>query len=403
MSSSTEISPAPASRLRRLTSSTWFACFVISVVWQVFHTGLGWLLESVGNDLGADDPPGPLSHMLKWDGDWYRKIIESGYDVSEGALAFYPLLPVLITALQFLTFGLLPMLVAALLLNTVALAVALRGLLAVSDHLGLSAAARNLILVLVLTAPAAFTFHLFYTEALFLATAVWAYVFALRQQWPLMALCAALSTAGRLTGVLIVALCALQFASTHGWKLKRMLRWSVLWVPAGFAGLATFALYCYLEFGDPLAMVNRVRSSGEWSHHVFEPNILRTLGDEIALLWSSFAGGEVDLPVLLLSLTPFVSLLFLLAASVYLLVRKTPESIPLGLFGILAIIMFTLNSNIISVHRYVLTTFSIYLAAGMLADRHPSSRPVLAFLGYAGAVIQGWFLVIWVQGWGLVT
>ena len=59
--------------------------------------------------------------------------------------------------------------------------------------------------------------------------------------------------------------------------------------------------------------------------------------------------------------------------------------------------MFTLNSNLVSVHRYVLPCLTIPVAAALLAARHPTARPVLLGAAYVGVLLQSALVVLFVS------
>jgi hypothetical protein len=94
---------------------------------------------------------------------------------------------------------------------------------------------------------------------------------------------------------------------------------------------------------------------------------------------------------------PLVALALLLGSSVYLLVVLRGDGVPLAVFGLAAFAMFTLNSNLIAAHRYVLPCVSLYLAAEVLVARRPGSRRVVQGLTYPGALLQGALLTLFVS------
>src|SRR5690606_32700962 len=69
--------------------------------------------------------------------------------------------------------------------------------------------------------PSAFFLHTFYTEALFIALAFWAYLFALQRKWWAMGILLAVLTASRLPSVLFVALCGLEYLRSYSWNIRQ--------------------------------------------------------------------------------------------------------------------------------------------------------------------------------------
>lgn len=136
-----------------------------------------------------------------WDACWYAKIAAYGYEPGVASAAFFPALPALEAGLGPLLGG--EPALAGMLVAAVASFVALVGLqqLVASDF-GVEVAARTVRYLSF--APAAFYLFAPFTEALFLAAAVWCLLMARRGRWLATAALAALAAATRLQGVLLV-------------------------------------------------------------------------------------------------------------------------------------------------------------------------------------------------------
>lgn len=179
-----------------------------------------WLLSRIGlvlltvSALWVVAPPGDRSAgvwyrgWLHWDTQWYAAIAQHGYGpdpallgLDHGRAAFFPLFPLLIRGLHGVG---LPFLAGGLLLSSAAAAVALVLLWRlVADESGAEVAG-HAIRYLVLAPYAVFLFAA-YTESLFLAVSLGAWLCARRAAWvPAWAL-AALAVLTRATGF---ALCA---------------------------------------------------------------------------------------------------------------------------------------------------------------------------------------------------
>ncbi len=137
-----------------------------------------------------------------WDGEWYLKIAQKGYDATDGTSAFFPLYPLLVKLLAF------PLgnnhLLAGVLISggaTLALLVLLYELVRrdfdreTGSHTALYLAAF----------PTAFFFPAIYSEALFLALALGAFLAARHyKNWTITALLVALATLTRSLGILLL-------------------------------------------------------------------------------------------------------------------------------------------------------------------------------------------------------
>ena len=155
----------------------------------------------------------PLATELRsWDGVWMLSIARYGYDgvpvtlvdafgrhTADTSYAFFPGYPAAIAAVGVLTGG--NLVVAALLVTTLAGVVAAYGLVRLAELMpGGSRRAGLLLVALFAAAPMGVVLSMAYTEALFCALAVWALVGVLRRQWLLAGLCSAAAGLVRPTG-----------------------------------------------------------------------------------------------------------------------------------------------------------------------------------------------------------
>ncbi len=156
----------------------------------------------------------PLIETLGvWDGGWYVRIAESGYadhldlsspatDQSTGSIAFFPVYPMLMRLLSAVT-GLDPRW-AGVLISVTAGAIAAAGIaILATDWAGQRVGV--LAGLLWACAPVAVVGTLVYTETLFTALAVWAFVALRRNRWAAAGLLGAAAGLTRPTGVAVGA------------------------------------------------------------------------------------------------------------------------------------------------------------------------------------------------------
>ncbi len=337
--------------LAGLAKREWLLFFLVAVGWQAAFTIAGFL---VGDGQ-------LLTHTMSWDAGWYEAILKGGYFDNPSAPVFYPLFPLIVWTLQQVTFHLFSFATLGVIINTFALWLALVALYRIAHKL--VAGREWLVVLLFLASPAAFFMHMFYTEALFCAIAFWAYWFALDRQWLRMALLLALLTATRLPALLFIGLCALEYLRAHQWYIGKALRdKNVLVFLIAPLGFIAYGLFLHIIHGDFLGMFHAYQAEQIWTYQSFNPNILSPVYE--AAVSSMYIvlgkGGQA-----VNTMVPLFSLAALGAASVYAVVvrRKNQALLPLGLFGLAAIIMFTINDNLVSGHRYVLPCLVIYIAA----------------------------------------
>ncbi|WP_199441478.1 hypothetical protein [Umezawaea beigongshangensis] len=367
---------------------------VVVLVWQAAMTAVGAVVEpslllttGIARMSGVD--PTVLVHTYRWDGLWFHRIMSGEYATDAAVPAFYPLFPLSVRLVQLASFGTLPFLAAGLLLNTAATWLGVVALIKITRYFAVGPRMPWLAVALFLTSPAALFLHAFYSEATFIALGFWAYLFALRRQWIWMALCLIPLTSSRITAVLFVGLCFLEFCRSVNWKPRGLLSWKLLLFPASALGFAAFAIHLEIVSGRALGMTSAYEANPAWGYHVFNPNILNTVGRETWLVLRALTGNvPMSYGTVVDHLLPLVGLLLLLVASVYVLVALRWDGVPLAAFGLMSFVMFTLNSNLVSVHRYTLPCVVLYLALVIAVERRPALRPVVFGVMYCNIVVQ---------------
>lgn len=185
-----------------------------------------------------------LDRWTQWDGDLFIEIAKYGYggDPAEppdaGLPAFFPGLPLALRAVHLVVPS---WRLSALLISFVAGAIAMAALARIggdADRRGSRAA-----LALAVSPYAVFLFA-GYSEALFLAFALPAWLFARQRRWPPAALCAAAATGVRVTGLFLAAALIVQFlVADRRWR-------SAPWTVVPFIPAFGYTLYQWRRTGD---------------------------------------------------------------------------------------------------------------------------------------------------------
>jgi hypothetical protein len=145
----------------------------------------------------------------RWDGCWYSNIAANGY-VVDNSVSFWPLFPSLMSFTGLMLGG--DMALGGLVVNAVAYTLGMVGLLRlVRLDFGSKIASRTVLFISVF--PAAFFFFAPFTEAVFLACAVWAIYGARQHLWLLAGVAALLAGFSRTQGILL--------ALPIGWEAVR--------------------------------------------------------------------------------------------------------------------------------------------------------------------------------------
>lgn len=360
---------------------------LITVSWKILLLAIGYFIDASSN--GAS---GILSHTMHWDAGWYTLIINDHYKNIPVSAVFYPLFPLLVGALHFVSFGFIDVPLSGQIINTVAVWFALTALLKIGKEL-LGTTNQYWLIALFLTAPAAFFLHTFYSEAVFVALAFWAYVFALKRNWLAVGILLAILTASRLPAILIVGLCGLEYLRSYNWDIKKSLNKKMLYFLLSPLGFIAYGLYLHFIQNNAFEMFSAYRLDNDWTYQIFNPNIVETIARGGYQIIRAIAGARpFDNDLIIGNLFPFVSLIVLALASLYLIFKAKGKYLPIGIVGLLSIIMFTLNNNLVSVHRYVLPCLAIYIALFLIAKGR-FKKPLLTSFCLVG--ITGQFYLYW--------
>jgi hypothetical protein len=179
----------------------------------------------------------------RFDTLWYLHIAQHGYD-EPMAMIFYPLYPAAIRTISWL----LPPIVAALLVSTVAAFLFLWGLLRLARG-NVSARGRFFLMFLVAAWPTSFVLFAGYAESLTLGLIVWAVVLAREGRWWAATLCGVLAGTARPSGVLVaIPLFLLALRS------RRLQSAIAVFSPAGW-----LAYWFWLRWSDHRSVVETYR------------------------------------------------------------------------------------------------------------------------------------------------
>lgn len=368
--------------LKKYLYTDFGAALLITAIWKIIMLSVGFLVDSSIN--GA---VGILSHTIRWDSGWYITVIKDNYVTSAASAVFYPLFPMAVSLVRFISFNTIDLTTAGQIVNTVSVWFVVAALIIIGRKF-LGNKKRFWLVALVLSAPTAFFMHVFYSEALFMALGFWAYIYALRHKWLYMGIILAILTSARLPSLLIIGLCGLEFMRAYNWDFKKILNIKLLYFMLAPVGFIAYGLYLLKVQGDFFAMFHAYKTTTDWIYQVFDINFVKTILRASYETFRALIGQRAfNTDILINHAIPIISLGFLFISSVYLFVQKKNKYIPLGIFGIASIVMFTLNSNVVSVHRYVLPILTIYVALA-LAIKGKYQRTILIIICAAGLALQ---------------
>ncbi|GGL01278.1 hypothetical protein Sme01_41490 [Sphaerisporangium melleum] len=236
-------SPAPAAPQRAWDTNT-------LLVWLGSRIGIVIAMTAGVAILGGDEAKTPfLERWLHWDAGLLVEIAKFGYDgdpaekPDPGLPAFFPGMPI---ALRLVHLIVPDWSLAGLLISFAAGAVAVLALARLADFEGPPGAGWRAALALILFPMAVFLFA-GYSEPLFLAFAIPAWLYARRQDWSAAALLAAGASCMRITGLFLALALIVEFVTQ-----RRRLR-EAWWLAVPFLPLVAYSAYQHQRTGDWLA------------------------------------------------------------------------------------------------------------------------------------------------------
>lgn len=312
-----------------------------------------------------DDLPqlATVQALAQWDGEWYANIARDGYWYSPGhqsPVAFFPAYPLAIRgAMELGVNRWLGGILLSLLSGVLAVVLFSRW----ARTVGGEPAAVTSVLLLALYPFSLYLYGIVYSDGLFLALAVGAFLALERRRLVLATFLAALATAARpVAPALVVGLVVreIELRRARGEKLTPLAFLPVLSV----LGLAAFALFLQLRFGDALAFAH-VQTAPGWDQ---APG-LHT--------WLKFAWFETLFP----RVDPWVAVRLGGHAAITLgalaLVVPTWRRLGAGYAAYVAVAVglpALSSKDFQGLGRYVIAAFPLFLTGALLLKEHPRLR-----------------------------
>jgi len=322
-----------------------------------------------------------LSIWGVWDSGWYLDIATFGYSAAhrtnpetlhQANYAFFPLYPLSMRALGPLVGGPYN---AGLVISNLCLLAACFVLLRLVEIDNDMATARRAVKFLVLF-PTAFILSGVFSESMFLALAMSAFLFVRLDRLPLAGAAGFLASLTRPVGVLLVVGLVLVY-----WRgqqaARRPFTARVLWLALAPLGLAAFAGYNHVLTGDALAFTH---IQAAWRSG---------FGSPLKVLASGLGGA--DAPACLSAWMTLVAALLVVVFARRLGVAYTVIS--------LLLILVPLAGGLHSMPRYLLAVFPIPILLARLGVRKSFDEALTIGL----ALLQGFLMVFWANGFKLVV
>ena len=273
--------------------------------------------------------------------------------------------------------------VAGVLVSHVAFYLALVGVHVLATELvGKTAARRSVWLIAI--APFSFFCSVVYTEGLYLALAVWAFVFGERRRWAAACAIAGLASATRIPGAFIGAGLFVEYLRDRGYRLRDIRR-DCLWFALAPSGLVAYWVYVGVRFHDVMALPkagHAANPGAAWLGH-----ISHTWG---AFSWAHDAVGLNERLQMVLAWTAALAIVVL---SVRVAKRLGPGYALFSLFSLAIALRYTVHG----VGRYTTVLFPAFLAASELLGPVAFGAVSTVFVTLCGALLilfSHWFRVL---------
>lgn len=326
-----------------------------------------------------------LDVWTRWDGPFYVQIAVSGYDARPPlpTIVFFPLYPALIRVVATagggdpVTFW-----VAAVGISLVSLAVAVGYLVALARiDLGEHVARRAALYLLAF--PTTLFLSATYPESLFLALSVASFYYTRRGRWWLVGLLGLAASLTRPYGALLAIPLAFEYLLQRQFDWRRI-RPNILWIGLVPMGLALYLAYIAWKFQDPGAMG---AAQDIWGRRYVAP-------------WDVLT-RYVDGPVILHGLSATDSSLVDLAFAAFFVAmvgvawwRLRPTY---ALYSTVLLAAFLSSGRFVSVPRYGLALFPVFLGLALLTDGEGKHHALISgSLILAGVAMALFATVRWV-------
>jgi Gpi18-like mannosyltransferase len=234
--------------------------------------------------------------------------------------------------------------------------------------------------IAMLVFPTAYTLVAPYSEPLFLAFAIWAFVRAREDDWRGAGVLTLLAAATRLQGAFLIPALAVEY-----WVTRRRVDRDALWLLVGLGGPLIYLAINYLTFGNPLFFLEiqrrvfTVTTVAPWAG--VQTTIQNALAFQPTENWAT------------VFLAPLVALVLLALVTLWTAIARGGRA-SYFVYAALTLLSFVTLSWPISTPRYLIGVFPLFLAAGRIGAR-PSVGPPLIVVS---TLLLGAFMTLFLMG-----
>jgi hypothetical protein len=342
----------PATRLRWSSADTETALLVLVL------KGLVLFLAALSIQTLFDQKENWSTLWTRWDASHYLSLAKDGYTgTGDGrfSIVFYPLYPWLVRAVAFVCrsyFG------AALLVSGVA-SICAALLLRRITELDQPAIVARMTVWFLLIFPTAYFLHIGYTESLFLALVLGCLLAARKQAWAIAGVLGALACMTRVNGLLLVP--TLLVEAFLQYRDTRRIDWRWLWIAAPTLGFLAYLFLNYRVTGDPFAFSPIMEE--HWYKKILPPWV------GIHNAWTRIFRFNLTE-----GLFEFIFIVFSFLCTVWCWVALRPSY---AVWMTLNWLLITSTTFVVSVPRYCLALFPIFIILARLASARPLAGRII--------------------------
>ncbi|MGA0121829.1 MAG: mannosyltransferase family protein [Gaiellales bacterium] len=381
----------PAAQVRPARLAGWRYPLAVGVLSRLLAFAIAGTIGLVRREPGQSPGEALLAPLGAWDGIWYQRIADYGYDptVAHGnGVAFSPLYPLMMRALARLAD--ISYLLAGVLISTACFLAALVLLHRLVARRSGERAART---VVWLTAffPVAFVFSSAYTESLYLLLTVASFALLEARRFAGACLAGVLVVLTRPTGIMLVPALVLRLWRDRGRRLSAGFLVRVAPVALLPIAYVAFGAYLYYRTGDPFA-TQSAQSAG-WGRGA---NLLLVLAMPLAVLNGLYVAAHDPGRIGYVVDTACAMLWALVLIEGWVRRRLPPEYL---LYGSLAIALPVFAGTYVALPRYGMGVFVVLWLVALHVAVRPRLGRVLRIALPVSMVVAG----VLVLGAGVYT
>jgi hypothetical protein len=332
-----------------------------------------WISLAMFRPDGMNEGLGIWNH---WDGPHFLELAANGYGPPSEIyrIVLFPLYPASIAVLEAF-FAPLDAGMLASLIATLAAGLGLYALVRLDSPRRLA----RLSVVAMVVFPTAYSLIAPYSEALFLATTVWAFVAVRRGNMAAAGILGALAAATRIQGAFLIVPLGIEYL-----MVRRRITWDVFWIFFVGVGLLVYLAINQYYFNDPLYFLAIQKD------HFFVQNVFPW--DSVGTLIKNALTVPASESWVTWYLAPLASLVLLAVVTVWAIFSKHSRP-SYAIYTAISLVAFASLSWPISVPRYIMGVFPIFIAMGTWS-RWPGGQAVLT----ASTLLLAAFTTLFVMG-----